>query len=103
MEKPDAFMEGCGPTAVQACPYGSVKTFYVFTDLPRHVEFRVQDMPVLEVGCVVEFDLMVRNPKDTGKTFPIIGAHVVKRRVLKHGGKAPGLVQFLEWEAVRPR
>lgn len=80
---------------------GSIKTYFVFLDLPRHVEFRVSDMPLLEEGTLMDFDLTIRSLKNPKKTIPIQGTHTLFRRVLKFGGKRPGLAQFLEWKVVK--
>jgi hypothetical protein len=82
---------------------GVVPTFFVFLDLPRHVEFRAPDGPVLAEGTEVEFELTIRSTRDPRKTIPISGTHVLHRRVLRFGGKRPGLSQYLEWKSVPPR
>lgn len=80
---------------------GSVQTYFVFVDLPRHVEFRSPDLPLLDEGTVVDFDLTIRSLKDPRKTLPVRGRHVVQRSLLKFGGKRAGLVQYLEWRLIK--
>jgi len=80
-----------------------VTTFFVFVDLPKHVEFRVPSVPLLPEGTVIDFNLTIRSLKDVRKTIPVQGPHVLQRSVLTYGGKRPGLVQFLEWKAIKSR
>lgn len=77
------------------------RTFLVFLDLPKHVEFRTDGFPLLEEGAVVDFDLTVRDPKGAGKPRELKGPYRVKRRVLKFTtGRASknGFSQYLEFE-----
>jgi hypothetical protein len=80
-----------------------VRTFLIFLDLPRHVEFRTDGFPVLEEGAVVDFDLTVHDPKGVGKPRELKGPYRVKRRVLKFStGRAKGgFSQYLELDPVR--
>lgn len=78
-----------------------VRTFFVFLDVPRHVEYRVDDMPLLPEGTIVEFSLNVKNPRDPTKSRDINGPYKVIRRKLKYLSDSPGrrgLSQYLEWE-----
>lgn len=85
-------------------PHGNgVRTFLVFLDLPKHVEFRTDGFPLLEVGAVVDFDLTVKDPQSAKKPRELKGPYCVKRRVLKFStGRASksGFSQFLEFEPV---
>lgn len=81
---------------------GSVRTVFVFLDLPRHVEFRAGDLPLMEEGLEMEFDLSITSPKDPRKTRKIEGKYKVVRRALKFNGNRPGLkgmTQYLEWDS----
>lgn len=80
---------------------GSVRTVFVFLDLPRHVEFRAGDLPLMEEGLEMEFDLSITSPKDPRKTRRIEGKYKVVRRALKFNGNRPGMkgmTQYLEWD-----
>jgi hypothetical protein len=75
----------------------------VFLELPRHVEYRVDNMPLLPEGTVVEFSLNVKNPRDPTKSRDINGPYKVIRRKLKYlsdSSSKRGLSQYLEWEPV---
>lgn len=81
---------------------GSVRTVFVFLDLPRHIEFRAGDLPLMEEGLVMEFDLSITSPKDPRRTRKIEGKYRVVRRALKFNGNRPGLkgmTQYLEWDS----
>jgi hypothetical protein len=80
-----------------------VRTFSVFLDLPRHIEFRMDDLPLLSMGTMVEFNLIIKNPRDSSKTRSVKGMYVVARTKLQYlniPGKE-GLSQYLEWEPLR--
>jgi hypothetical protein len=80
---------------------GNVRTVFVFTDLPVHIEFRAGDLPLLEEKTVLEFDLTIKNPRDPKKTRKIEGPYRVERRILKYetGRESlAGLTQYLEWK-----
>lgn len=87
---------------------GSLRTFLVFLDLPKHVEFRVEGWPLLDEGTVVDFDLQVKDSPSARKPRDVIGPYRVKRRVLRFVTGRPsrqGLSQYLEMEPsgdVRP-
>jgi len=86
-------------------PSGSepITTFFVFIDLPKHVEFRAPNIPILPEGTVIDFNLTIRSLRDVRKTIPIQGPHILQRSVLTYGGKRPGLVQFMEWTSYKSR
>jgi hypothetical protein len=73
----------------------------VFLDLPKHIEFRAQDLPLLREGLVMDFNLTIRNPKDPKRTRKIEGSHVINRIILKYGGKRSGVTQYIEWMALK--
>lgn len=82
---------------------GNVRTVFVFTDLPVHIEFRAGELPLLVQGTVVEFNVVLKNPRDSTKSRRIEGPYKVHRSVLKYEtgrvGMA-GLTQYLEWKPV---
>lgn len=82
---------------------GNVRTIFVFTNLPVHLEFRAGELPLLGQGTVVEFNVVLKNPRDSTKSRHVEGPYRVVRSVLKYEtgrvGMA-GLSQFLEWQPV---
>lgn len=80
---------------------GTFPTYFVFIDLPKHIEFRFQDLPILQEGLVMEFDLNIKNPKDPSRSRKIQGSHILNRCILKCGGKRAGITQYIEWKAVK--
>jgi hypothetical protein len=82
---------------------GNVRTIFVFTDLPVHLEFRAGELPLLGQGTVVEFSVVLKNPRDSRKSRHIEGPYKVHRAVLKYETGRPGLAgltQYLEWKPV---
>ena len=83
---------------------GQIRTFCIFLDLPKHVGLRMEGIPLLNVGEVIEFDLLVKDPRDPKRTRKIDGAYYVFRRVLKYASDTRpslmGLTQYLEWAPV---
>lgn len=83
---------------------GSVRTFFVFLDLPTHVEYRVPDMPIMSEGTQIDVEMDVRYPRDPRKMRPLDGPYVVHRRRLIFTTKrrdAMGLSQYLELKPVQ--
>lgn len=80
---------------------GCFPTYFVFTDLPKHIEFRTEDLPILKEGMEVDFELNIRNPRDPKKTKRIEGLHVITRIILKYGGKRSGFTQYVEWAVMK--
>ena len=82
---------------------GNVRTVFVFMDIPRHIEFRAGDLPLLEKETVVEMKLTIKNPQDPKKIRRIEGSYRVVRSVLKYEterASLSGLTQYLEWQPV---
>jgi hypothetical protein len=80
---------------------GLVRTFFVFLDLPEHVEFRAGDLPLLREGDLLDFDLRIKPPK--GKEVSVSGQHAVNKRILRFSNSkasSSGLTQYLELEKV---
>jgi len=81
---------------------GNVRTIFIFTDLPIHIEFRAGDFPILDIGVIVEFNATVIDHKDHTKKRRIEGPHRVIRSVLKYETDRPGLsgiTQYVEWKS----
>ena len=81
---------------------GTFPTYFVFLDLPKHIEFRFSDLPLMKEGTKVEFDMNIRNPRDPRRTKRICGLHIISRCVLKCGGKRTGITQYIEWKSIGP-
>lgn len=74
---------------------GSVRTFLVFTDLPKHIEYAARPMPVLPDGVVIRIDrIPLRDPSDRRRVRLVEGEYEVRRRLVYE--PASGLVQYLE-------
>lgn len=91
------------PETFNVGPPGSppLRTFLVFLNLPKHVEFRVEGWPLLTEGTVVDFDLQVKESPSVRKPYDVVGPYRVKRRVLRFSTGRPsraGFVQYLEME-----
>ena len=79
---------------------GVFPTYFVFIDLPHHIEYRSQDLPLLNEGTVVDFDIQILSLKDRRRVTPVQGPHILTRGVLKYGGKRHGITQYLEWKSI---
>lgn len=81
---------------------GSVRTFFVFVDLPVHIEFSAGSLPVLEEGTVIHFDLRLRHPSDRRRVRDVSGPHRILRRKLLYQSDGPrsGFSQYLELSPV---
>lgn len=82
---------------------GLVRTFFVFMDLPTHVEYRVPDMPVMSEGTQIDVEMDAKYPRDPRKMRSLDGPYVVHRRRLIFTTKRPdamGLSQYLELKPV---
>lgn len=78
---------------------GLIRTFYVFLNIPNHVEFRAQNMPLLSEGAVIELDISLKNPRNPQKTKRIQGPYKVEKHLLRHSDKRvsrSGVSQYLE-------
>ena len=76
---------------------GVFRTFFIFHDLPYHLELRVDDCPLMGENLISDFDFTVRNPKDLNRKYVISGTYSLYKRTIKFGGKYPGFTQYLEW------
>lgn len=78
---------------------GLVRTFFVFTNLPRHIEWRAAEMPVLHKGLVLELDIALKNPRHPARTRRVSGPHKITGVKLVYSTSRPeamGLTQYLE-------
>ncbi len=77
-------------------PGGAVKTFFVFMDLPKHIEYKVHPMPLIPEGAVIRFEsLSLRDPSDRRRVRVVNGEHSVLHRRLVYSPTS-GLLQYLE-------
>ncbi len=78
---------------------GLVRTFFVFLDLPVHIEFAVSPMPIMSEGLVIDMDMVLRNPKDPRKTREVRGPHLIHHVKLtyKSSGRTSGFSQYVEF------
>lgn len=81
---------------------GLVRTFLVFLKLPKHVEFRVGDMPILNKGTVLEIDVSIFNPKFRERTVRIRGPHLIERSRLVLSNSKPGLMGLTQYFELSP-
>lgn len=84
---------------------GTVRTVFVFLDLPVHFEFRALQMPLVPEGLVIEFDDMkIRDPAGRpGREWTVQGPHRIVRRKCVYSSRRPslaGLTQYLEMRQV---
>lgn len=77
----------------------NVRTFFIFKDIPKHIEYRISDCPILSVGTVLHIDVLLRHLKDPKKTKRVQGEYIIDNAVLKYSskqGSRHGLSQYLE-------
>jgi hypothetical protein len=75
----------------------AVTTFLIFTDLPKHIEWRVDGFPVLQEGEIIEFDMNLVNPLNMKRSRKVNGNYVISRKILKYSTTKPiGFTQYLE-------
>lgn len=79
---------------------GGLRTFFVFKDLPRHVEFHAGRVPLIPVGESIHMDIELRSPRDRTRTRKVEGLYVIGSRTLRYSA-AHGLTQYLELDPVR--
>lgn len=75
------------------------RTIVIFTDLPRHIEYRIGDWPILQINDVIDVETSLKNPKDLSRVREVKGKYYVSRRILKYTTKdrnLDGLTQYLE-------
>lgn len=84
-------------------PSGKVRTVFIFLDLPKHIEFRAGELPLMSEGTEIVFNAVIKNPQDPRRQRKIEGPYRVTRRILKYEtGRASllGLTQYLELDVV---
>jgi hypothetical protein len=75
---------------------GSVKTFFVFMDLPKHVEYKVHPMPLVPEGTVLRIDrISLRDPSDRRRVRIVEGEYTIMNKRLVYSTSS-GLLQYLE-------
>ena len=73
-----------------------LRTFLVFTDLPEHIEYLVQPMPLMDVGRTIRFEeIVLRHPSKPKRQRRVSGDHSVTGVRLVYSG-AFGLTQYVE-------
>lgn len=79
-----------------------MKTFFVFLDIPVHVEYHAGDVPLMLEKTVIGFRASLRNPRNLKQVRKIDGDYEVFRRRLLYSteGQNAGLVQYLELKPI---
>lgn len=73
-----------------------MRTSFVFTDLPKHVEYKVHPMPLLQEGTVIRVDrISLRDPADRRRVRIVEGEYRIMNRRLVYSTSS-GLLQYLE-------
>lgn len=73
-----------------------MRTYLVFQDLPMHIEYRVDDMPLIPDGTKIYFKLDLRHPSDPKRIRKIDGTYQVdSKRLIFSTDKCQGLTQYL--------
>jgi len=76
----------------------NVRTFGIFLDLPIYLEIRLQDLPIMVVGQLIDFDLRIPKFNHKIKEYQIQGEHKVVNSIIKYGGKYTGATQYLSFK-----
>lgn len=82
---------------------GLTRTYLVFKDLPVHVEYRVEDMPVMPEGAQIDFRIDLRHPRYPKRIRKVDGAYSISKRRLIYSfenSRNQGLTQYLELDPV---
>jgi len=83
--------------ALNSTAASGLRTYFVFKEFPKYVEFRAPDLPLLYSGMMVHFDVSIINPRDPSKKRRIFGNHELVQVVFRYGGKYDGLTQYCIW------
>lgn len=75
-----------------------VRSYFIFTDLPIHVEYAAGLLPLLDEGRVINFELSLKNPKHPKKVREVNGAYLVSKVKLTFATRDQklGLTQYIE-------
>ena len=75
-----------------------VRSYFIFTDLPIHVEYAAGLLPLLNEGRVINFELSLKNPKNPKKVREVNGAYLVSKIKLTFATRDQklGLTQYIE-------
>lgn len=76
-----------------------IPTYFVFVDIPQHVELRSNVSTILPEGLEINFDLSVGYVLGS-RTYPITGLWKLQKNVVRYGGKHQGLHQYCEFKKV---
>ena len=82
---------------------GNIRTFFIFLDLPQHLEFRAGEMPIMSSGDHIELDIALKHPRNHKKMRKINGKYLINQRILKYSSgrsNLMGLSQYLELKPV---
>ncbi|HED37377.1 MAG TPA: hypothetical protein ENI76_03915 [Ignavibacteria bacterium] len=82
---------------------GNIRTVLIFLDLPVHCEFRLDPIPILMEGMIIEFNELKINVPDSLKDKIVCGPYIIKRSKYVYASNRPsnrGLTQYLEMEPV---
>jgi hypothetical protein len=85
---------------VNSVSTGLIRTYVIFLDLPKHLEVRISDLPLMQINDIIEFDFNLKNPRDLTKSWKINGSYRISKRVLKYcsdNSKKSGLTQYLSF------
>jgi hypothetical protein len=83
-----------------------VRTYLVFKDLPVHVEYRTNDMPLIPEGIEIRFKASLRHPNFPKRIRKMDGIYkVIKRRLIYSSDRpsAQGLSQYLELDCMEDK
>ncbi len=78
---------------------GLLRTFFIFSDLPQHIEYRASDMPLMPEFLTIALDLSLRNPRNPKKSRRILGDYQITKNTVKYSSCDPsrmGMTQYLE-------
>lgn len=74
-----------------------VRTVFIWNDLPKYVEYNAGLLYPMNVGGVIDFDLIVSVPGIKPRQYSISGQYEIVKIYNRFGGKHQGLTQYLEF------
>lgn len=77
----------------------TMRTYLVFLDLPMHIEYRVNDMPLMPEGVVIHFKIDLRHPRNPKRIRKIDDKYKIENRRLIYSSVesgSQGISQYLE-------
>jgi hypothetical protein len=78
-----------------------MRTFLIFLDVPKHVEYQVSDWPVMNMGQQINVKTVLRDPQNLKKSKKIDGIYIIKNVNLNYSldrTSRSGLSQYIELE-----